>query len=1330
MSWLDKTLQFFGYATIESNGTALPVQATVNFIGATVVDNPSLSRTDVTLPGVQTASAVPVSGTWTAGTILFNSAPSGTMDHAGWYCYQSGTPGLWQPFGREGAFEFDVSKFGAVPNNINLDQSSEIQACIDAANATAIAAFNPNGTGYFTEVIVYFPNGRYKCCVDVPANIKLRGDHQTQLISADGMNRGAVNFAGYNNVVESLGFFGERFSVTVFGWSAHYGAFIGAPSNGSTGLTCRDTQIRSEIGPALYLDDTGRFTTLATPAVAGQPTIVLTAVVNPSMVAPGSLLLVETATGTMTVDYKEVLSVSGTTITFTTNLDNSYSSGDFVGYTTQARGSAAQFLVVGAEIEGASAFYGGSNAVVYRDCYAVQRYTHKCNITTPASAGQPTVVVDSTASISPGDLVAFGGPSVKTNPDGFNVEQKTVLSKTVSSVTFTSNLTYAHRQAGVDEEVVIAPDLDNRWGLPLPLFATTSQLLLDSTTIAPNYSFYSQKAALLQGVGDFRTCNTRFGGESAAVLFRSTKTLAYNRHISLIDPGANTNLFFDKDAVSCTSRDNWIECMDLIPQRISFVNELGTETGIDNAYISLGANTGQIWINSDEIDLTTFATDNVNFPIYDFQALGDFGVSMKYRSSSLANRRFVGSGEDVTSLFRQWARGANYNGTQITNQVGYAGHLPNLNLWFAGHYDSAQNVGGSAPNMTNAGYDTATGLTLSKWTATQDGYYAPQNSSLDPDDPTYMAITLNNQLPWGAGLAAGTYTFSAYIYTSAETAFEFNTAPPGTGGHYRFPFISTAGSYRRIWFPFHFDGINSPSFTFVTEGTIKSGDYVILGLFMVNHGSEPAPYLYPTDVATAPTTNTTVVSHVPKTYYATSATPPTTGTYQPGDVYLVQPPQAATNNAYICTASPHTWVAMTYSAITSGSAGGDLAGTYPAPTVVKLTGTTGLVDGTAATAGLKLGTTPAASGILRVPNNTFVKGRLADDSADATVAGLNSSNHAQLGASGDGGGTDILSAGNTTMQAAGNTNIQSGVGSSPYSQFQLTSSGFTIFKSTSGNMPITWDETNTPLLQHNIKTSNVAPTNFNITTQAPYASASGANRVPGSFIVSIPVPSNSGTTEGAVLFERNGASPFTISWDNSTGLPWAGIGTTVADTGILRLRSNTGIYARNYGDSGNIALMTWNSSNQIQIGNNDTYFVIRPGANWQLTTDGSEGYLDANTFIFRTSGGSGNVLKLNSSNTMLWQGGSSTVGFYTLASDIAPASMSLLAQSAYVSAATNTTGGDLKIGGGAKVGSGVNGYVDIQNATTQAGGGFVSCDGKLGIKIGGTIKYFPYTDSP
>lgn len=45
-----------------------------------------------------TASAIPTTGTWALGSILWNSAPT-AGGYIGWVCITAGSPGTWKGFG-------------------------------------------------------------------------------------------------------------------------------------------------------------------------------------------------------------------------------------------------------------------------------------------------------------------------------------------------------------------------------------------------------------------------------------------------------------------------------------------------------------------------------------------------------------------------------------------------------------------------------------------------------------------------------------------------------------------------------------------------------------------------------------------------------------------------------------------------------------------------------------------------------------------------------------------------------------------------------------------------------------------------------------------------------------------------------------------------------------------------------------------------------------------------------------------------------------------------------------------------------------------------------
>lgn len=66
----------------------------------------------------------------------------------------------------------------------------------------------------------------------------------------------------------------------------------------------------------------------------------------------------------------------------------------------------------------------------------------------------------------------------------------------------------------------------------------------------------------------------------------------------------------------------------------------------------------------------------------------------------------------------------------------------------------------------------------------------------------------------------------------------------------------------------------------------------------------------------------------------------------------------------------------------------------------------------------------------------------------------------------------------------------------------------------------------TPTLTQATQTLDALPNNLILQAQAPFASATGADRTAGSVVINMPLPSNGGTGEGAFRLQRNGVDKF------------------------------------------------------------------------------------------------------------------------------------------------------------------------------------------------------------
>ena len=163
------------------------------------------------------------------------------------------------------------------------------------------------------------------------------------------------------------------------------------------------------------------------------------------------------------------------------------------------------------------------------------------------------------------------------------------------------------------------------------------------------------------------------------------------------------------------------------------------------------------------------------------------------------------------------------------------------------------------------------------------------------------------------------------------------------------------------------------------------------------------------------------------------------------------------------------------------------------------------------TTALSFGANPSLTGVIRLASNRAIISRNAANTADLNLASYNSSDQCLLGDAA--AATVIMSSGGGTFLRGTALQIQPVGGAINAWAFTGLASGATA---------LTVDATLAPTITQAARTSDVICNDFAIAPQAPFATATGANQVPGSFYVNVSTPVGGNVNEAGFGLKRAG----------------------------------------------------------------------------------------------------------------------------------------------------------------------------------------------------------------
>jgi hypothetical protein len=260
----------------------------------------------------------------------------------------------------------------------------------------------------------------------------------------------------------------------------------------------------------------------------------------------------------------------------------------------------------------------------------------------------------------------------------------------------------------------------------------------------------------------------------------------------------------------------------------------------------------------------------------------------------------------------------------------------------------------------------------------------------------------------------------------------------------------------------------------------------------------------------------------------------------------------------------------------------------------------------------------------------------------------------------------------------GNTQINS---PAPNGTFYFSFSGSAKLTLTA-NACAWYEAVTNPTFKQNARTTDAAPQNLTLSPQAPYASATGTNKNPGSLVVDLAVPVGGSTTEAALRVTRAGTfvaqiGPYPGAPSTYSGL-WLGPGITPSGTNYVFVGDNLGVAS--YFNTPNLS--------------GSMYFTFAGSASYGLALTQT---------ILQWAVGTSNPVIRHAPRT----------------TDAATTSFTLAAQDAFSTATTNKNGGSLILRSGAKATGGVDGNIDFYNGATLS----MRLDASAGLAIGGAGSF-------